>query len=100
MRQSDAPLAYHQAPSLSLSLSLSLACFSKFRSADLTRQCGTGGRLARFAVRLAGGDSYWIDYLSDKHSKPPVWGEANLRLAIEAAGVALWSWNVDTVTVD
>jgi two-component sensor histidine kinase len=29
-------------------------------------------------------------------SKPPVWGEANLRLAIEAAGVALWSWNVDT----
>jgi PAS domain-containing protein len=23
------------------------------------------------------------------------WHEANLRLAIEAAGVALWSWNVD-----
>lgn len=29
-------------------------------------------------------------------SKPPEWSEANLRLAIEAAGVALWSWNVDT----
>ncbi|HUQ69716.1 MAG TPA: HWE histidine kinase domain-containing protein [Planctomycetaceae bacterium] len=28
-------------------------------------------------------------------SKPPVWSEANLRLAINAAGVALWSWNVD-----
>jgi PAS domain-containing protein len=26
---------------------------------------------------------------------PPVWTEDHLRLAIEAAGVALWSWNVD-----
>lgn len=26
---------------------------------------------------------------------PPVWSEDHLRLAIEAAGVALWSWNVD-----
>ncbi|MDO9059706.1 MAG: PAS domain-containing protein, partial [Bradyrhizobium sp.] len=26
----------------------------------------------------------------------PVWDSAHLRLAIEAAGVALWSWNVDT----
>ena len=26
----------------------------------------------------------------------PVWGATRLRLAIEAAGVALWSWNVDT----
>ena len=26
---------------------------------------------------------------------PPVWSEGHLRLAIEAAGVALWSWNVD-----
>jgi len=33
--------------------------------------------------------------LSNEHTKPPVWGEANLRLAIDAAGVALWSWNVD-----
>lgn len=28
-------------------------------------------------------------------SKPPVWSEKHLRRAIEAAGVALWSWNVD-----
>ena len=28
-------------------------------------------------------------------SKPPVWDERHLRLAIDAAGVALWSWNVD-----
>ena len=25
-----------------------------------------------------------------------VWGTKNLRRAIKAAGVALWSWNVDT----
>jgi two-component sensor histidine kinase len=28
--------------------------------------------------------------------KPGIWDETNLRLAIEAAEVALWSWNVDT----
>lgn len=35
-------------------------------------------------------------------SKPAVWSEERLRLAIEAAGVALWSWNVDddTLTMD
>jgi hypothetical protein len=33
--------------------------------------------------------------LSDQQTKPPIWGAGNLRLAIEAAGVALWSWNVD-----
>jgi two-component sensor histidine kinase len=33
--------------------------------------------------------------MTSDHTRPPVWGEANLRLAIEAAGVALWSWNVD-----
>src|SRR6187200_160286 len=27
---------------------------------------------------------------------PPVWDAERLRLAISAAGVALWSWNVDT----
>ncbi|MDB5507334.1 MAG: histidine kinase [Devosia sp.] len=27
---------------------------------------------------------------------PPLWNERNLRRAIDAAGVALWSWNVDT----
>ena len=26
----------------------------------------------------------------------PVWTEGHLRLAIDAAGGALWSWNVDT----
>ena len=34
--------------------------------------------------------------MSGGRTRPPVWGEKNLRLAIEAAGVALWSWNVDT----
>jgi two-component sensor histidine kinase len=29
-------------------------------------------------------------------SKPPVWDPEHYRLAIAAAGVALWSWNVDT----
>ena len=29
-------------------------------------------------------------------SKPPVWDKENLHLALTAAGVALWSWNVDT----
>jgi two-component sensor histidine kinase len=29
-------------------------------------------------------------------SKPPVWDKKNLHLALTAAGVALWSWNVDT----
>ena len=29
-------------------------------------------------------------------SKLPVWDSGHLRLAIAAAGVALWSWNVDT----
>jgi len=28
----------------------------------------------------------------------PVWDSGHLRLAIAAAGVALWSWNVDTNT--
>jgi two-component sensor histidine kinase len=31
-----------------------------------------------------------------ERSKLPVWDSAHLRLAIVAAGVALWSWNVDT----
>jgi two-component sensor histidine kinase len=34
--------------------------------------------------------------LSNDQNQPPVWSDANLRLAIEAAGVALWSWNVDS----
>src|SRR5664279_5056085 len=29
-------------------------------------------------------------------SKLPVWDTGHLRLAIAAAGAALWSWNVDT----
>jgi PAS domain-containing protein len=32
----------------------------------------------------------------DIPTQPPVWNEAHLRLAIQAAGVAMWSWNVDT----
>src|SRR3984893_4926855 len=32
----------------------------------------------------------------DEKYQLPVWDPAHLRLAIAAAGVALWSWNVDT----
>ena len=31
-----------------------------------------------------------------EHSSPPVWDAKHLRFATEAAGVGLWSWNVDT----
>ena len=30
-----------------------------------------------------------------EQNSPPLWDERHLRLAIDAAGVALWSWNVD-----
>jgi two-component sensor histidine kinase len=35
-------------------------------------------------------------------SAPKIWSEKHLRAAVQAAGVALWSWNVDTdaVTLD
>ena len=35
-------------------------------------------------------------------SSPPVWSDKHLRIAVDAAGVALWSWNVDndTLTMD
>ena len=29
-------------------------------------------------------------------AKMPIWSEKHLRAATHAAGVALWSWNVDT----
>jgi two-component sensor histidine kinase len=34
-----------------------------------------------------------------EHSGQPVWDSEHLRLAIDAAGVGLWSWNVDTDTI-
>ena len=30
------------------------------------------------------------------HPDTPVWDEKHLRLGVKAAGIALWSWNVDT----
>jgi two-component sensor histidine kinase len=43
-----------------------------------------------------GGCCHWgLFILQAAETKPPLWSEASLRLAIEAAGVALWSWNVD-----
>ena len=44
----------------------------------------------------------WTTTLSHDATRPPLSSEANLRLAVEAAGVALWSWNVDsdTLTMD
>ena len=37
-----------------------------------------------------------------ERASSPVWGERQLRFAIDSAGVALWSWNVDddTFTMD
>lgn len=32
-------------------------------------------------------------------SKMPIWSERHLRAATQAAGVALWSWNVDTDSI-
>jgi hypothetical protein len=34
--------------------------------------------------------------MSSSHVKMPLWHEKHLRAATHAAGVALWSWNVDT----
>jgi two-component sensor histidine kinase len=34
--------------------------------------------------------------VSSEQLTPPVWEAKNLRRAIDAAGIALWSWNVDT----
>jgi two-component sensor histidine kinase len=34
--------------------------------------------------------------MSSQDSTPPVWDTNRLRIASDAAGVALWSWNVDT----
>lgn len=40
--------------------------------------------------------------MSSVPSSPPVWNAKHLRLATDAAGVGLWSWNVDTdeITMD
>ena len=59
------------------------------------------GRLGRQTAnpgRQAGGGNSairWTTALLHDQTKPPAWSEANLRLAVEAAGVALWSWNVE-----
>ena len=34
--------------------------------------------------------------MPSKHVDPATWDTEHLRLAIEAAGVALWSWNIDS----
>lgn len=34
--------------------------------------------------------------MSRQSSSPPVWDASRLRIATDAAGVALWSWDVDT----
>jgi PAS domain-containing protein len=46
--------------------------------------------------------SIGIRIVSSEESSPPVWDAKHLRLATDAAGVALWSWNVDTdsITMD
>ena len=40
--------------------------------------------------------------MSPEQPSPPVWDARHLRIATDAAGVALWSWNVDTdrITMD
>src|SRR5436190_20971750 len=34
--------------------------------------------------------------MARQSTSPPVWDARHLRIAADAAGVALWSWNVDT----
>ena len=40
--------------------------------------------------------------MSSTPTSMPIWHEKHLRAATRAAGVALWSWNVDTdaITMD
>lgn len=40
--------------------------------------------------------------MSSEPTSPPVWDAKHLRLATDAAGIGLWSWNVDTdkITMD
>ena len=37
--------------------------------------------------------------MSSQDATPPVWDANRLRIATDAAGVALWSWNVDTNSI-
>ncbi len=37
--------------------------------------------------------------MSPQDATPPVWDANRLRIASDAAGVALWSWNVDTNSI-
>ena len=34
--------------------------------------------------------------MSDQQGQSSIWSIEHLNLAIKAAGIALWSWNVDT----
>jgi len=34
--------------------------------------------------------------MPSRTTNPPKWGHAELRAAVDAAGVALWSWNIDS----
>jgi two-component sensor histidine kinase len=40
--------------------------------------------------------------MTERQPSPPVWDAKHLRIATEAAGITLWSWNVDTdeITMD
>jgi hypothetical protein len=40
--------------------------------------------------------------MSRESTTPPTWDADHLRIATDAAGVALWAWNVDTddITMD
>ena len=35
-------------------------------------------------------------HVPSQSSIPPLWTSEQLRLALDAAGVSLWSWNVDS----
>jgi hypothetical protein len=37
--------------------------------------------------------------MSPHDATTPVWDANRLRIATDAAGVALWSWNVDTNSI-
>src|SRR5829696_1118006 len=67
---------------------------SRLEGSDAVRAQGSGRTLTSTAEAQ--------QQMSSGERTMPVWHERHLRAATDAAGVALWSWNVDTdaITMD
>ena len=59
-------------------------------------------RVANLEEAGVSGPQHGVSSMSPNEISMPVWDEKHLRAATRAAGVALWSWNVDTdaITMD